>query len=52
MENKLILKNIWQKFVPKDVIHPKSALIQEMNWRRSGTKLFLEAMLILDRLQP
>jgi len=29
-----------------------STLLQEMTWRQIGAKPFLEAMLILDRLQP
>ena len=44
-ENAWILKNICLKFIHKVVIYPKSTLLQEMDWRRSGTKPFLEAML-------
>ena len=44
-ENAWILKNIWLKFFRNVVIYPKSALIQEMDWRQSGANPFLEAML-------
>jgi len=30
----------------KIVIYPKSALIQEMDWRRSGAKPFLEEAML------
>jgi len=45
MENVGILQNILLKVVHHYLIYDKSALVQEMAWRRSGAMPFLGAMM-------